>query len=209
MGSEELPGWIKERGEPAVVRESGRARRIAVRLMLLPLAALVAVGAYLAFELPAGFHLAAIGAGACVFVLAIFWPLRCSRLTSYVFVPAAAAVNLGMALVYVHAVREMSGLIAMASTLLFTGAVGLLLVARTSTKLPRPTKVSLMTVMAAATLAGPLMYLFAGVDGAVLGGITEWLLVAALPFLVLTIGMSIVLLSYHESEHTLPSDKWV
>lgn len=209
MSADDLPKWITERVEPGAVRESRRIRWITVRLKLLPLAALVAAGVYTAFEFPAVFHLATIGIGAYVFVAAIFWPLRCTRLSVSAFAAAAVAANLGMASVYVYVVDEASGLIAVASTLLFTGAIGLLLVARTRTPLSLRTKISLQTAMVTATLVGPVMYISVGPNDDLLGDLVGWLLLAAFPFLVLTFGMSIVLLSYHESEQTLPSDKWI
>ena len=203
------PEWLMKRDAPSAMREPGRLRYIPVRLKLLPMAALLALCAYTAFDFPAGFHLPVIGAGAYSFVVAIFWPLKCSRVSVLAFAAAAVAVNLAMVLAYAWVVRETTGVIAVASTLLFTGAIGLLLVVRTREKPSRRTKVSLMAGMVTATLTGPVMYLFIGADEGVLGGITSWLLIAALPFLVLTLGMFLVLSSYHESEQTLPSDKWV
>ena len=200
---------MMKRDAPSAMQESRRLRYIPVRLKLLPLAALLALCAYTAFDLPIGFHLPVIGAGAYSFLVAIFWPVKCTRASVLTFAAAAVAVNLAMALAYAWVVREVTGLIAIASTLLFTGAVGLLLVVRTREKPSRRTKVSLMAAMVTATLAGPVMYLFIGPDEGVLGDVTGWLLVAALPFLVLTLGTFLVVSSYHESEQTLPSDKWV
>ncbi len=209
MSSGGTPEWLMRRDAPSAMQGSGRLRYIPVRLKLLPVAALLALCAYTAFDFPAGFHLPVIGAGAYSFLVAIFWPLKCSRASVLAFAAAAVAVNLAMVLTHAWVVRETAGLIAVASTLLFTGAIGLLLVVRTRKKPSTRMKVSLMAGMVTATLAGPMMFLFIGADEGVLGDVTGWLLVAALPFLVLTLGMFLVLSSYHESEQTLPSDKWV
>ena len=200
---------MRKRDAPSTMQESERLRYIAVRLRLLPMVPLVAICVHMAYNLPDGFHLPVIAAGVYSFVVAIFWPLRCSRVSVLAFVATAAAANLGMVYIQLEIVRMVSGLFAIDSTLLFTGAIGLLLVARTRTKLSIGTKVSLMVAMVAACLAGPLMYMFGGVEESLLGDVYEWFLVATLPFLVLTLGMFRVLISAHESEQTLPSDKWV
>lgn len=209
MGSEDLPEWMRERGASPAEPESKPLRHVDVSLRLLPMAALLAIAAYTAFELPDGVHLPIIGAGAYAFIAAIFWPLKCTRVSVSAFIAAAVAVSLGMALVIVEGVREQSWLVGVASTVLFTGAIGLLLLVRARAKPSRRTKVTLMAAMVAACLSGPVMYLSLGADGGILESVIIWLLVATLPFVVLALGTLFVLSSYHESEQTLPSDKWV
>jgi hypothetical protein len=200
---------MRKRDAPSATQEPARLRHIAARLWLLPMVSLVAICVHMAYNLPDGFHLPVIAAGAYSLFVAISWPLRCSRASVLAFVATAVAANLGMVYIHVEIVRTASGILAIAYTVLFTGAIGLLLVARTRTKLSLKTKVPLMVAMVAACLAWPLMHLSGGVEEGLLGVVYDWFFVATLPFLVLTLGMFLVLLAAHESEQTLPSDKWV
>jgi hypothetical protein len=208
VGPGDLPEWITEKRAPDAEAEAKRPSRLRWPVRLLPLAALVAAGGYLALELPAAFHLPVIGAGVYSFALAVFSRLQLTRVSLAAYAGTAVALNGAVVAIAGALESELSGTIAAASTMLFTGAVGLLLVARTEKRPSRPVKASMMAAMAAACVAGPAMYLM-GWDGGGLELVTFWLLVAAIPLTVLAFGMLFVLSAHHESEQTLPSDKWV
>jgi hypothetical protein len=204
--SDKLPIWMRKRVPRKTVEDEIPTGVLAVALRFL-FGILVALSVYVAIEYPTHFHLTVIAAGATLFVMVFSSRIQCSRKTVGAFILAAVAVNLVMIPVG-GVVENNAGAIAMASVILFTGLTGLLLLTRTTTRLSMKAKATVMGTVVAMNVAGPLLYLSASEEG-VLGDVTAWLLLAAVPMIFISYMTFLTLVADHRTEQTLPSDKWV
>jgi hypothetical protein len=207
MRFDDLPIWMRKR-TPRETVESRKPTKVPAIALLLLFGILTALSAYVVIEYPSGFHLTVIAASATLFVLVILSRVQCTRNITLAFVTAAVAVNLMM--IYIAGIIESDGSVAgaVAIVILFTGLTGLLLFSRTRTKPSRTVKVAVLGTVVAMCVTGLLLYLSAPEDG-VLGYVTEWFLLASIPMTFLVVMTILVLMAYHRTEQTLPSDKWV
>jgi hypothetical protein len=207
MNSADLPIWMRRRVSREVSKNVEPPRTRGYVLLMALLAAFTALSTFTGLRYASYFHLPVIAAGFTVFALAVYGRLRCSLRNVSYFVVVAVTTNLAMSFVAYRIGDDSSGAIAVAGVVLFTGLVGLLLFARMDNVPSWKTRAAVFTIVLAFTLTGPVIYLF-GVKDGVLGAASGWLLVATLPMVFVLLMTFCVVVSYHKSEVTLPSDKW-
>ncbi len=205
MRPNNLPKWMRSRTPRKAPEDKQPTRVPAVALQLL-FGILIALSVFVAIEYSTHFHLTVIAASATLFVMVFRSRIQCSRKTVGAFIIAAIAVNLMMSYIG-GVVKGNAGAIAMAGVVLFTGLIGLLLLTRTKTTLSRTAKATVMGTVITMNVAGPLLYLSALEEG-VLGDVTGWLMLAAVPMIFISYMTFLTLAAHHRSDVTLPSDRW-
>lgn len=206
MQQSRLPAWMRTRTHREIreVRKPSRAPEF----VLLSILAVSVVGCILAaLKLEAALHLPVIGACIAAFAFVLVSKAEGTKKNFGIF--AGSAVGANALMIFTSAViGNDSALGAIAVVILFTGIIGLLLFSRTRDKPSRSTKAAVMATMIMMATAGPILYLTSP-DGKILEYVTFWLLLASIPMTFVSIMTGLVLISYHRSEQTLPSDKWM
>ena len=153
------------------------------------------------------FHIPVIGASMTLFGLAVAIRIKGTRANFAMFFCSAIAVNIAM--VYIAGGERDSWRFAAAAVFLFTGLIGILLLSRTERKPSRIAKAAIMAAALFMALAGPVLY-FMDPEVGIMREVMQWLLiVVSIPMIFIIYMLFITLNSYHDSEVTLPSDKWV
>ena len=130
----------------------------------------------------------------------------CGIRVTLTYIVAGIELNCLMTFIAVNEKTE-SETIALAGVILFTGLTGILIISRTKEKLSRLRKVAIMGTIAA-IFAASLRFDAVPPDG-ILAYARLWLMAAIAPMIFLTVMTAMVLMAYHRTKQTLPSDKWV
>jgi hypothetical protein len=207
MQSSNLPRWITRR-TPRNIQEKPVLTRLPARtLSRLLLAILIALSTFAGFIYPSYIHLPVIAASATAFIMVMFSRVKYSRQTMHAFILLAIAANLMMVYIAYFVGGRPSVSYAAAGVALFTGLIGVVIFTRTNARSPLRTKAAMMGMVITLSVAGPALY-FSTPDGGSLRGVAEYLVFISIPMTFVSFVTFLVLISYHRSETTLPSDKW-
>ena len=168
---------------------------------------MIALSIFAGFKYPSHFHLPVIAASATVFIMVMFSHVKCSRETVHAFILSAVAANLMIVYLAYFVGGRPSVSYAAAGVALFTGLIGVVIFTRTNARSPLRTKAVMMGMVIALSVAGPALY-FSTSEGGSLRGLAEYLVFISIPMTFASFVTFLVLISYHRSEITLPSDKW-
>jgi len=207
MQSRNLPRRITHRTPRNIPEKPVLPKLPAWTLSRLLLAILIALSIFAGFKYPSHLHLPVIAASATVFIMVMFSHVKCSRETVHAFILSAVAANLMIVYLAYFVGGRPSVSYAAAGVALFTGLIGVVIFTRTNARSPLRTKAVMMGMVIALSVAGPALY-FSTSEGGSLRGLAEYLVFISIPMTFASFVTFLVLISYHRSEITLPSDKW-
>ena len=154
---------------------------------------------------PMAFHLPVLAACGVAFAAMMLRIRNCSIRVMCAYIITGAALNSMMTFIAVNE-ETVSVKIALAGVILFTGLTGILLVSKTKNKLSRLKKGAIMG-MVVAIFAASMNFNRVPTDG-ISAYARLWLLAAIPPMTFLIVMTLVVLIAYHRTEQTSPSEEW-
>lgn len=201
-----IPRWMRF-SSYRDFEEKAQSTRHTIRIALLCLfGTFVAVSIVTYQVYPLAFHLPVLAACGVAFTAMVLGIRECTIRVTWAYIAVGTALNCMMTFIAVNE-ETLSVKIALAGVILFTGLTGILIISRTKEKLSILRKGAIMGT-AAAILIASMNSNRVPTDG-ILEYAKLWLLAAIAPMTFLIVMTFVILIAYHRTEQTLPSDKWV
>ncbi len=201
-----VPQWMRFSSNRNFEKKAQSTRRITEIALLWLFGTFVALSIVANRVYPIAFHLPVLAACGVGFTAIMFDRRVCGIRAVSVYIVAGVALNCLMTFIALNEVT-LSADIALAGVILFTGLTGLLIISRTTEKLSVLRKGTVMGT-AVAIFVASLASDTVPSDG-ILAYVRLWLVAAIAPMTFLIVMTVLFLISYHWTEQTLPSDKWV